>query len=97
VLSHLVYLAAISHWRQVWPFRLQDLRQAPAVPLGVMATFALQGLFSQTGWMNAFFGTSPLNGSQLAVCALPMLLMIPVTRFAEWLDPMERESPATLG
>jgi len=97
VLSHLVYLVAISHWRQVWPFRLRDLRQAPAVPLGVMATFALQGLFSQAGWMNAFFGTSPLNGSQLAVCALPMLLMIPVTRCAEWLDPMERRSPATLG
>ncbi len=97
VLSHLVYLVAISHWRQVWPFRLRDLRQAPAVPLGVMATFALQGLFSQAGWMNAFFGTSPLNGLQLAVCALPMLLMIPVTRCAEWLDPMERRSPATLG
>jgi len=61
------------------------VRTAPAVPLGVIATLALQWLFSQTAWMNAFFGTRPLDGSLLLVCALPMLFMIPVCRLAEGL------------
>ena len=86
VLAHLVYLSRISHWRQTrlhWP----ALRAAPAVPLGIATTVLVQTLFSQNGWMNSFFGTSPLDLHHLAICALPMLLMIPVAAVAERLDP----------
>lgn len=86
VLAHLVYLSRISHWRQTrlhWP----ALRAAPAVPLGIATTVLVQTLFSQSAWMNSFFGTSPLDLHHLAICALPMLLMIPVAAVAERLDP----------
>jgi len=95
VLAHLVYLWNISHWRSLWPITWSKVRIAPAVPLGVMATLALQWLFSQTAWMNAFFGTRPLNGSLLLVCALPMLFMIPVCRLAQGLDPTDLSHPSS--
>ena len=86
VLAHLVYLSRISHWRHTrlcW----SALREAPAVPLGIAATVIVQILFSQSSWMNQFFGTSPLDLTHLGICALPMLLMLPVAAVAERLDP----------
>ena len=86
VLAHLVYLSRISHWRHTrWHW--SALRAAPAVPLGIAATVLMQSLFSQSSWMNRFFGTSPLDLGHLAICALPMLLMLPVAAAAERLDP----------
>ena len=87
VLAHLVYLSRISHWRHT-RLRWSALRAAPAVPLGLAATLIVQTLFSQSSWMNRFFGTSPLHLEQLAICALPMLLMLPVAALAEKLDPI---------
>jgi Ca2+-transporting ATPase len=36
--------------------------------------------------MNNFFSTAPLNLEQLLICALPMLLMLPVAWLGERLD-----------
>ena len=91
VLAHLVYLLSISHWQQ----RLQTLHRvgwraisdAPAVPLGLLATLSVQALFSQSAWMNTFFGTHPLNLMQLIVCLLPSVLMLPVAHLAHRVDP----------
>jgi cation-transporting P-type ATPase F len=91
VLAHLVYLVKISHWRSFltkqrhegWSF----LRKAPAVPIGLGATLIVQMLFSQSSWMNRFFGTHPLTLEQLGLCMVPMLLMLPVAAVANELDP----------
>jgi Ca2+-transporting ATPase len=37
--------------------------------------------------MNNFFSTAPLNLEQLLICALPMLLMLPMAWLGERLDP----------
>jgi calcium-translocating P-type ATPase len=93
VLSHLVYLVSISQLRTAllglprlgW----RALATAPAVPLGIVGTIVVQWSFSQTSAMNRFFGTAPLNLEQLGVCALPMLLMLPVAWLGERLDPTD--------
>jgi hypothetical protein len=66
-----------------WSF----LRKAPAVPIGLGATLIVQMLFSQSSWMNRFFGTHPLTLEQLGLCMVPMLLMLPVAAVANELDP----------
>jgi cation-transporting P-type ATPase F len=93
VLAHLVYLANISQLRlgllalprQGW----RALCRAPAVLWGMAGTVAVQLIFSQTTLMNRFFGTAPLGGQELLVCALPMLLMLPVAWLGERLDPTD--------
>jgi calcium-translocating P-type ATPase len=93
VLAHLVYLVSISRLRTAlldlprlgW----RALATAPAVPLGIVGTVVVQGIFSQTAAMNRFFGTAPLNLEQLGMCALPMLLMLPVAWLGERLDPTD--------
>jgi cation-transporting ATPase F len=91
VLAHLVYLASISQLRDgilALPRRgWQALTQAPAALWAIAGTVVVQALFSQTQMMNSFFGTAPLGGRELLVCALPMLLMLPVAWFGERLDP----------
>lgn len=49
----------------------------------------VQALFSQMPLLNGFFRTAPLNLEQLLVCALPMLLMLPVAWLGERLDPTD--------
>ena len=93
VLAHLVYLASISQLRDgllALP-RLGWLAvgRAPAVLLGMAGTVVVQTVFSQTSLMNNFFGTAPLNGKQLLICALPMLAMVPVAWLGERLDPTD--------
>ena len=98
VLSHLVYLVSISQLRTAlldlprlgW----RALATAPAVPLGIVGTMVVQWAFSQTAAMNRFFGTAPLNLEQLGVCALPMLLMLPVALLGERLDPTDGQVTA---
>ena len=95
VMVHLVYLLLISHWRGIMrelvahPWR--SLSQSPAVPLGIIVTVFLQVLFSQNPWLNAALGTHPLNIESLGLCALPMLLMVPVALLSAQLDP-DRDS-----
>ncbi len=94
VLAHLVYLVSISRLRAAllalprlgW----HALATAPAVPLGIVGTVVVQWIFSQTATMNRFFGTAPLNLEQLGICALPMLLMLPVAWLGERLDPTDQ-------
>ena len=93
VLAHLVYLVSISQLRsalQALP-RLgwSAFTRAPAVLLGISGTVALQWVFSQSAAMNRFFGTAPLNWEELGICALPMLLMLPVAWLGERLDPTD--------
>ena len=93
VLAHLVYLVSISQLRsalQAVP-RLgwSAFTRAPAVLLGISGTVALQWVFSQNAAMNRFFGTAPLNWEELGICALPMLLMLPVAWLGERLDPTD--------
>ena len=93
VLAHLVYLVSISQLRSAllalprlgW----SALTRAPAVLLGISGTVALQWVFSQSAAMNRFFGTAPLNWEELGICALPMLLMLPVAWLGERLDPTD--------
>ncbi len=85
VLAYLVYLASISQLRRGW----RHLARVRAVPIGIAGTVAVQWIFSQTPAMNHFFGTAPLNPEQLLMCALPMLLMLPVAAVGERLDPTD--------
>jgi cation-transporting ATPase F len=85
VLAYLVYLAGISQLRRGW----RHLARVRAVPLGMAGTAAVQWIFSQTAAMNHFFGTAPLHLEQLLMCALPMLLMLPVAALGERLDPTD--------
>ncbi len=91
VLAHLVYLASISQLRSglvALPRKgWRALGHAPAALLAIAATVLVQALFSQTQAMNSFFSTAPLNLEQLLICALPMLLMLPVAWLGERLDP----------
>ena len=93
MLAHLVYLVSISQMRSAllalprmgWA----AITRAPAVLLGISGTVALQWVFSQSAAMNRFFGTAPLNWEELGICALPMLLMLPVAWLGERLDPTD--------
>ncbi len=91
VLTQVVYLLSISQigkqplrWiRRGW----RQFTQAPVLLLGLSVALLLQVGFSQIGWMNGFFGTTPLTITQWGICALPMLPMIPLAALAEWIDP----------
>ena len=91
VLAHLVYLASISQLRSsliALPRKgWRALGHAPAALWAIAGTVLVQALFSQTQAMNNFFSTAPLNLEQLLVCALPMLLMLPVAWIGERMDP----------
>ena len=95
VMVHLVYLMLISHWRgmvrDLVTHPLDTVLRAPAVPLGIVVTVLLQVLFSQNAWLNGVLGTHPLNLQSLGLCALPMVLMVPLALMAEQLDP-DRDS-----
>jgi Ca2+-transporting ATPase len=65
----------------------QAISDAPAVPLGITGTLIVQTVFSQSTWMNTFFGTHPLNLMQLIVCLLPSALMLPLAHLAHSVDP----------
>ncbi|QPN67685.1 HAD-IC family P-type ATPase [Synechococcus sp. CBW1006] len=100
VLSQVVYLLSISQigkqpmrWiRHGW----QQFTLSPVLMLGLGLALLFQVVFSQLGWMNAFFGTAPLGMTEWWICALPMLPMIPLAVLAEWLDPTtgRHERPA---
>jgi cation-transporting ATPase F len=96
VLAHLVYLASISQLRDgilALPRRgWQALTQAPAALWAIAGTVVVQVLFSQTRLLNGFFSTAPLKLEHLLICALPMLLMLPVAWLAERLDPTTETS-----
>jgi len=100
VLAHLVYLASISQLRSglvALPRKgWRALGRALAALLAIAATVLVQALFSQTQAMNSFFSTAPMNLRQLLICALPMLLMLPVAWLGERLDPTTGTSPPAI-
>ena len=100
VMVHLVYLLLISHWRGMQRALVTHpwnaLSQAPAVPFGIIITVMLQVFFSQSTWLNGVLGTHPLTLHSLGLCALPMVLMVPVALLAEQLDP-DRDSVLSRG
>ena len=84
VLAQIVYLLSISQvskgsWRQ-W-------RRNPVLLAGIGTAALLQLGFSQLGWMNRFFDTAPLIAGQWLVCAVSLLVMVPVAALAERFDP----------
>ena len=84
VLAQIVYLLSISQaskgsWRQ-W-------RRNPVLLAGIGTAALLQMGFSQLGWMNRFFDTAPLAAGQWLVCAVSLLVMVPVAALAERFDP----------
>jgi cation-transporting ATPase F len=84
VLAQIVYLLSISQvskgsWRQ-W-------RRNPVLLAGIGTAALLQLGFSQLGWMNRFFDTAPLAAGQWLVCAVSLLVMVPVAALAERFDP----------
>ena len=93
VLAHLVYLVSISQLRRglmgIPRTGWRALGHTPAVLWAIAGTVLVQALFSQTQAMNNFFSTAPLNLDQLLVCALPLLLMLPVAWLGERLDPTQ--------
>ncbi|SBO44955.1 HAD-IC family P-type ATPase [Cyanobium sp. NIES-981] len=85
VLAQVVYLLSLSQaskagWRQ-W-------KRMPMLLGGISLALLLQVLFSQVAWMNRFFATAALSGSQWLLCALAMLAMLPVAWLGDRLDPM---------
>lgn len=58
--------------------------------IGLALALCLQVLYSQSHWLNAFFGTVSLNLNQWGVCMVPMLLMLPLSALTRWLDPIDR-------
>jgi magnesium-transporting ATPase (P-type) len=68
---------------------VQESRAETAIAALALA-LCLQVLYSQSHWLNAFFGTVPLNLHQWRVCMVPMLLMLPLSALTRWLDPIDR-------
>jgi cation-transporting P-type ATPase F len=84
VLAQIVYLVSISQaskgsWRH-W-------RRNPILLAGIGTAVLLQLGFSQLGWMNHFFATAPLGANQWLICAVSLLVMVPVAALAEHCDP----------
>ena len=90
VAARVIYLLSISHLgtNLVSYFRgsANEIGKAPILIMGIATAAILQIIFSQWGVMNVLFETAPLTVSQWLVCLLPMLPMIPMAIFTNWLD-----------
>ena len=64
-----------------------DPTEAALITAAAKASLSQAALtVGQWGVMNALFETAPLTLSQWLVCLLPMLPMIPMAIFTNWLD-----------
>ena len=84
VLAQIVYLVSIS---QVSKGRWRQWRRHPVLLAGIGTAVLLQLGFSQLGWMNRFFATAPLAAEHWLICAVSLLVMVPVALVAETVDP----------
>jgi magnesium-transporting ATPase (P-type) len=84
VLAQIVYLVSISQASKgSWRHRQRN----PILLAGIGTAVLLQVGFSQLGWMNRFFATAPLAPDQWLICAVSLLVMVPVAALAERIDP----------
>ena len=67
--------------------KTKTLSKTPILLTGIAVAVILQVVFSQWGVMNNLFHTAPLTGQQWLICLAPMIPMIPMAIFANWLDP----------
>jgi len=87
VLAQIVYLLSISQMsKRGW----RHWRRYPILLAGIGVAVLLQLGFSQLGWMNHFFATAPLAPAQWLLCAVSLLVMVPVAALAERFDPTTR-------
>ena len=83
VLAQIAYLVSISQASKIgW----RHWHHSPWLAAGIALAVVLQLSFSQLGWMNRFFATAPLEPQQWLVCAVALLVMVPVAWLAERLD-----------
>jgi calcium-translocating P-type ATPase len=84
VLAQIAYLVSIS---QVSKRGWRHWHRNPILLTGIGIAVLLQLGFSQLGWMNRFFATAPLAPGQWLICAVSLLVMVPVAALAEHVDP----------
>ena len=91
VAARIVYLLSISQlgislvrWLTG---RSRTVAKAPILVGGVLGAVAFQVLFSQWSVMNVLFETAPLSLNQWLICLLPMVPMVPVAIFSNFVDP----------
>jgi Ca2+-transporting ATPase len=92
VLIRIVYMLTTSHWgKSITP--IAQGQEAPSdvsvITLAIFASIILQILFSQWGVMNTLLATAPLNLTQLFICCIPLLLMIPIAIIANNLNSIQ--------
>ncbi|MCP9928263.1 HAD-IC family P-type ATPase [Cyanobium sp. CH-040] len=91
VAARIIYLLSVSQLGRTLALRLLgrngSVSQAPQLLLGIGLAVLVQLVFSQWGPMHALFSTAPIGWTELAVCALAMLAMLPVAWLANRLDP----------
>ncbi|MEM9922626.1 MAG: cation-transporting P-type ATPase [Cyanobacteria bacterium P01_D01_bin.50] len=66
--------------------RCISITNAPILIVGIIAAIFLQIIFSQWNVMNVLFETAPLTPNQWLICLLPMLPMVPVAIFSNFID-----------
>ncbi|MGB3650946.1 MAG: cation-transporting P-type ATPase [Rivularia sp. (in: cyanobacteria)] len=59
---------------------------APILIVGIVGAVVLQMIFSQWNVMNILFETAPLTLNQWLICLLPMLPMVPLAIFINFID-----------
>ena len=67
--------------------RIEQIRDARAIGIGIACTVALQIIFSQWSLMNNLFYTTPLNVNQWLLCLLIGLPMVAVSALVNRFDP----------
>jgi potassium/sodium efflux P-type ATPase len=96
VAARIVYLIGISQLGtnigQYLRGHTNGIANAPILLLGIAGAIILQVLFSQWSVMNTLFETAPLTWNQWLICLLPMLLMIPIALWTNWIDPPQANS-----
>ncbi|MBE9008412.1 cation-transporting P-type ATPase [Fortiea sp. LEGE XX443] len=93
VAGRIVYLLSISQLGNALIRKLRgrsaQIRDFPAIALGILATVVLQIIFSQWSFMNTLFATAPLNLNQWLICLIPALPMIPLAALVNRIDPAD--------
>jgi Ca2+-transporting ATPase len=67
--------------------RIEPIKDALAIGIGIACTVILQVIFSQWNLMNNLFYTAPLNVNQWLLCLLIGLPMVPVSALVNRFDP----------
>ncbi|MEA5502337.1 cation-transporting P-type ATPase [Halotia wernerae UHCC 0503] len=93
VAARIVYLLSISQlgnaiFRKI-SGQAAEIKDFPAIAIGILCTVILQVIFSQWGLMNTLFATAPLNLNQWLICLIPVLPIIPLAIFVNRIDPVE--------